>query len=169
MATTSAQMKEYHRTFKGRLTLIWNGQKKSAREAGRAAPTYTKKELSDWIQNQPNFEQLWINWVQSNYDKFLTPSIDRKNNKVSYTLDNIQLVTWKENLTNQKIQNKSGEHINSLAKQVIKLTLDGVYLETFPSIMCAFRTLVNARSPSKISSACAGKIPTAYGYKWQWA
>lgn len=60
-------------------------------------PDYTKEELSDWIYSQNHFNNLYNTWKQSWYKKDLIPSVDRLDDYKWYSLNNIQLVTWKEN------------------------------------------------------------------------
>lgn len=169
MAWTSAQTKAYRRTPGGLITLIYANQKMTSTKAGRDLPTYTKQELLTWMQSQPNFKQIWDDWVSSEYQKELSPSVDRKDNTLSYTLDNIQLVTWRQNLLNQKHQQKTGVYICKVAKAVDQLSLDGTYIQTHPSLQMAARSLGKKSSPSNIAGTCAGKFMKAYGYKWQWA
>jgi len=56
------------------------------------------KWFYEWIYNNSNnFETLFNNWINSNYNKMLIPSIDRINPIKTYLKDNIQLMTWDEN------------------------------------------------------------------------
>lgn len=167
MAWTSTDTKNYRRTVPGLLTLIYANQRMTSKKAGRELPAYTKQQLKDWMLSQPNFQLLWNNWVESDFQKELSPSVDRKNNTRSYTLDNIQLVTWKQNLLNQKHQQKTGIYICKVAKAVEQLTLDGVYIQTFASLQMAARSLGKKGSPSNITGACEGRFNKAYGYKWR--
>lgn len=56
----------------------------------------TKKEFLDWCYSKEvfaQFERLHQKWIQSDFDKHLTPSIDRIDNDRGYTLDNMQWIT----------------------------------------------------------------------------
>jgi len=53
------------------------------------------------VYKQPNFEELYNNWVKHGYDKWYKPSVDRLNDDKGYSFSNIQLVTWKENSDKQ--------------------------------------------------------------------
>jgi hypothetical protein len=119
---------------------------------------------------QHGYEAMWERWVASGYDKWLSPSIDRKDNTQSYTLNNIRLVKWRTNLENQKRDNISGRYLHTSSKAVDQLTLEGEYIKTFPSIAMAMRELTGKRSSvSNITAICEGKWKTAYGFKWRWA
>ena len=50
-----------------------------------------------FVKNNPYFARLFEDWVQSNYDTKLSPSIDRIDSSGHYTLDNIQIITSHEN------------------------------------------------------------------------
>lgn len=43
------------------------------------------------------FKKLFDDYVNSNFEKMLNPSIDRIDDFKSYVFDNMQLITWEEN------------------------------------------------------------------------
>ena len=45
-----------------------------------------------------NYIILYKNWVENNFDKKLSPSVDRINNNVDYKIENIQIITVLDNL-----------------------------------------------------------------------
>lgn len=157
------------KTLSGLVKKIYHNQRMTSRKAGRPLPTYTEAELLAWMLQQ-GYEAMWERWVASGYDKWLSPSIDRKDNTQSYTLNNIRLVKWRTNLENQKRDNISGRYLHTSSKAVDQLTLDGEYIKTFPSIAMAMRELTGKRgSVSNITAICEGKWKSAYGFKWRWA
>lgn len=157
------------RTVPGLIKKIFHNQKMTTTKMGRPLPQYTETELLQWALQQ-GLEKLYQSWKTSGYDKWVSPSIDRKDNTQSYTLDNIRLITWRENLDNQKSMNVSGEYLHTGSKAVDQLTLEGEYLQTYPSIACAMRDVAGHRKGvSNITSVCENKWPTAYGFKWRWA
>lgn len=60
---------------------------------------FTKEEFINWIEENyyEKFVKLFKEYVDSDCDKYLCPSIDRIDDYKSYTFDNMQLMTWKEN------------------------------------------------------------------------
>ena len=170
MGSTSAEVKAYRHTINGLVTLIYANQKMTSKKAGRPLPSYTKEELKDWMTSQPNFSLLWDNWVCSGYDKSLSPSVDREDNTLSYFIGNIQLVTWEQNLKNQKQQNKSGEYLHTGSKAIKQYSLDGEFLKEFPSASIAAREITGkSRAIANISSAAKGRMKTAYGFIWKYS
>lgn len=160
---------EKQRTLVGLVKKIYNNQKMTTKHMKRDPPDYTEEMLLNWMLNN-GYSVLFQNWVASGYDKWKIPSIDRLDNNKSYSLNNIQLVTWAENLSNQKIQNHKGIYLHSGSKAVNQLTLDGTYIKTFGSIAMAMRELTGKRtSVSNISGVCEGRLHTAYGYLWEYA
>lgn len=101
---------KYWKTIKGIVTMMYSMQKKSSRERGHEPPQYTKQEFHNWLISQPNFNKLYNNWIESNYNKWLKPSADRIENDKGYSFSNIRLMTWKENSDlgrfNRKIRKK---------------------------------------------------------------
>lgn len=169
MTPASLKVQEYRRTPKGLLTLIYANQKMTSAKAGRPAPQYTKAQLSQWMLSQPQFPSLFDAWVLSGYDKYLSPSVDRIHNGSTYSLTNIRLVTWRQNLENQKTYLKIAKDRTHNMRSVDQLDLAGNYIQTFPSIQMAMRHLGrNGKAATNIASTCNGIWKTAYGYTWRW-
>jgi len=95
--TKAEKTKLYNRTRRGLISRFYNHQLERCRTRGHTAPTYSKDELGFWVNSQENFEDLFCSWENSGYLKSLKPSIDRLDDYKSYTLENIQLVTWEQN------------------------------------------------------------------------
>jgi hypothetical protein len=62
---------------------------------------YTNKEHTltweQWQTFKPHYSKLHNEWEKNNYDFKLTPTIDRINNNIGYTLNNIRVVTKGQN------------------------------------------------------------------------
>lgn len=91
------QHKLWRRTKLGLAQDIYKRQKVNAKKRWNTPPNYSKEELADRLFSQPNFEKIYNNRVASWYEKNLWPSIDRVDDYVWYTLDNLQLVTRDQN------------------------------------------------------------------------
>lgn len=168
MTPASRKVQEYRRTIPGLVTLIYSNQKMTSRRYGRADPSYSKNELLSWLISQPHFKCLFNNWVASGYDRQLSPSIDRLNNTLGYSLQNIQLVTAGQNLKNQKAQNRDGTYPHAKSKAIRQLTKQGDFVGEHHSVMNALRA-VGGKSASNISNVANGRWKSAYGYRWEWA
>lgn len=140
-----------------------------------ALPTYTYEELLDWVLKQKNFNNIWDNYVKSNYQKDLRPSVDRINNDISYTFSNIQLVTWKDNLNNAVLAKKQG--LLGKARKVASYTLDGQLHKIYPNVMSACRDIngkswgiytVADKKPVKDGRGYPYTPKTYKGFKWEW-
>lgn len=60
----------------------------------------TKEDWNNWCYRDDimkKFMNIYNNWVQNNFDEKLAPSIDRINNNLGYSLDNLQWLTKSEN------------------------------------------------------------------------
>lgn len=51
----------------------------------------------EWSKSNSDFLSLYHNWKNNNYDRKLTPSVDRVNPNIGYTLSNMEWVTHSEN------------------------------------------------------------------------
>lgn len=163
-----ARNRDYWRTPEGRLSQIYAHQQVISRERGHPSPQYTRNELYDWaFQNQ--YEQLYLQWKSANYPKNLTPSIDRLNDLLGYSLQNIQLVTWDEN--NQKMydQRKTCQRVTQQNKKIEQLSLDGGHIAFFDSISHAARSTGITRT--NINGMCKNKpnVKSVGGFIWRYA
>ncbi len=154
------EAKEYRKTKNGLFSSIYNHQISNSKKRCHRSPSYKKEELKDWLFSQKLFNTLYDEWVKSNYDTNLIPSIDRKDDFLPYSIDNIQLTTWKEN------NNKYKTNRTKALKIVRKLNKDGSLLKEYSSIKEA-NSETNI-DKSSIIRCCKNKQNTAGGYLWKY-
>lgn len=157
---------EYYRSKGGKISHIYQAQKARSRENGWESPSYSREELIEWVMKQPLYHELFKEWEDSNYDKNLAPSLDRKNDYLPYSLDNIQLMSWNDNNRKGAVFQKLGIN-QKQSKGVIRLDMDGNYIDEFHSIIEAERK--TGISNGTISRACRKENNTAGGYKWKYS
>ena len=58
---------------------------------------FTKQEFYEFSLNNDKFNKLFAEWELSEYNRKLTPSVDRINSTKGYSFDNIEWVTHSEN------------------------------------------------------------------------
>lgn len=160
----------YHRTKKGIVTSMYGSQKNASKVRGYNMPNYTKEELREWLYSQELFHELFNRWESSNYDKNLTPSCDRHNDKgdydyLPYSLDLLRLCTWEENYDKSHKDRKIGVN-NKCNKAVSKYSQDHVFITTYHSIKYAARE--NGTHDSNIISCIQGKKSHAGGFIWEY-
>jgi hypothetical protein len=51
----------------------------------------------EWAKSNETFWLMFRTWTESGYDRKLTPTVNRKNPKIGYRLDNIEWLTHSEN------------------------------------------------------------------------
>jgi len=153
---------KYRRKKNSLISQIYGHQREKSKRRDHALPNYTLKELKLWLNNT-NFDTLYTNWVQSNFNKELVPSLDRLNDYTPYTLGNIRVTTWKTNNTKGYIDRLNGVN-TKLSKSINQLTQNGEVLNTFPSISEASRKM--NISTSSISRACSNGRASC-GFKWE--
>jgi len=152
------------RTKKGLIKDIYLSQRSNAKSRGMAVPTYTKDELIEWMYSQRVFHELYDNWKASNYDKQLRPSCDRLDNLKSYTLDNLRVVTWRENMNQVHEDQKAGIDMR-MNTPVVEVDDDGFIIgRIYHSIRFAEREL--GFPNDSIGKVCRGERERAYGRKF---
>lgn len=109
---------------KNRLSYWFNsalgGMRQRSKRRGFPPPQLnSRKSFEKWAREN-NLDVLWERFVSSNFDSRLKPSIDRIDNSKPYTVDNMRLVTWQENLGSW---NKCGniEHGRRMSSMLVAL------------------------------------------------
>ena len=151
------------RTVPGLIRRIYEQQKSSSKLRGYSPPKYSIEQLTNWIINNPKFDKLYSDWELSGYETKLRPSVDRLDDYKTYSLTNIQLITWREN--NKKFHKDAINGINNkLSNAVHQYCLEGNYVQSFYSIAEAARQ--TGLSRPNISAACNGNKKTVGGFQW---
>ncbi len=157
--------KKYRTSKNGLVRRMYARQRMSSKERGQVPPTYSADEFIDWIYSQKKFHVLYDNWKRLDFQKDYVPSVDRKDDRLGYTMANIQIMTWKENKEKGEHYHQIGKNSNDL-KPVIQLTIDGDFVAEFISQSEAARQ--TGIDNSYISGCCRGKNKSAKGYKWKY-
>ncbi len=152
------------RTKLGLAKRIATQQIHSSKRRGHPKPSYSKSWLVEWLYNQVEYTILYDQWVESNFKKGLSPSVNRINPRKPYTTLNIELVTWEHNHSEAVKDRMNG--IDGLTKVVEQLTLDNVLIATWVSGGEISRVLGFCQS--SISQCCRGEIQTSNGFKWRY-
>lgn len=154
---------KYDRTKKGVFRVIYKTQKRNQKLRGHGELPYTKEQLIAWCEGN-NFDDLYKKWKDSGYETNLKPSVDRLDTFKGYSLDNIQLVTWKENMDNQKEDILTGKGTGGKrCKEVEKLDENGNIIETYISFNEAYR-----EEGYSMEYAIKNKIKCKRGFYWRY-
>jgi len=158
----------YNHTISGLITNMYNGQHSSSKKRKHPLPSYTKEEFRKWILSKEKFNLLFTNWENSNFNRMLIPSIDRLDCDKSYSFDNIELMTWKENINNRNKDVASGKIIVKGAPKVpiLQYDLEGNFIQEWESIAEANRKLNIAQG--NICKILKGKWKTCGGFIWKY-
>lgn len=57
----------------------------------------SRKDFYDWALENEEFNKLFQQWIDLDYDRRLCPSIDRIDSTLGYDLTNVQWLTHSEN------------------------------------------------------------------------
>lgn len=172
--------KDRYRTKEGLIKNIYKKQKKSSKQRNHPAPSYSLEGLTKWCLSQELFHTLHKEWVDSGYDKNHTPSVDRKDDYDYYHIDNIQLMSWKDNATKSYEDRKNGIN-NKHNKSVEQIDSKGNVVNVFHSVCEAQRTTgiistniynvcnkIHRTKTLADGSTKSYPIKTAGGYYWRY-
>jgi len=159
---------EYWKTPVGRISKIYASQVTSSRHRDHSDPTYSRKELTNW-SFENGLSSLHDYWKSSGFKKELGPSIDRLDPNKGYSLDNIRLVTWKENNDKAYEDRKICRHITKQNRRVNQFSATGELLATFDSVASAGRASGVQRT--NINQACSKNLSNKLvgGFLWAYA
>lgn len=104
---SSERSKNHAKTPLGWLTRTYSHHKHRTKIKFNIDIQYTKDELKQWAFSHPKWKTTYLRWKDSLYEKELAPSIDRIDCTRPYSVDNIQLVTWRENNLKGAIENRT--------------------------------------------------------------
>lgn len=161
-ACENIRKKNHRRTKEGLISLIYKSQRTISRRRNHPMPSYSVGELKKWVFEQHIFHLLYNNWKEGGFQKCLAPSCDRKDDYKSYTIDNLQLMTWQQN-NNKAYRDRINGINNKTNKAVIGIHKNNGHEVTFYSMSEAFRRT----GICNISSVCLGKTKSAGGYIWK--
>lgn len=152
--------KEWNHSISGVCKRLWHHNTKSSIKRGHPAPEYSQQELEEWLLAQPNFNQLYTDWAESDFAHFKSVSIDRLDNSKGYSFDNIQLVDFQTNCDNayRDVRHKVLHNptlLNGGHRAVTRLTLRGTPICSYISMSAAAEAMNSDRHQS-ISQCCLG-------------
>lgn len=77
---------------------IYERQLANSKTRGHSRPDYDLTWLNSWVKSQPEFQSLFDAWIASECQTLLIPSVDRFNDAIGYTKDNLhKVMTWADN------------------------------------------------------------------------
>jgi len=153
--------KKSRKTKLGVISGIYHNQKGSSKARGHCEPEYSKEELKDWVLSQEKFHEMYNIWKFSRHELLLKPTVDRIDDYVGYSLNNIQLMTWGENKSKGYKDRKNGT--DTRICKAVTATSSG-FSEEFFSIMEASRQ--TGVKPPNIINNLKGRSKSAGGYNW---
>ncbi len=152
-------MLSFRRSKKGVLCHLLNRQKIRSQLKGWEMPDYDLGWMYDRFLFDPTFNRLYQAWVDSGYDRWFIPSIDRIDPTLPYTKSNIQMISYRDNARKAD----AGERART---EVIMCDLDGTEIRIFRSMSEA--SAATGASPGNIGSCCRDQRYTAKGYRWKY-
>lgn len=160
----STNSNNYDRTEKGVIRVIYKTQKSNSKKRGHEKPSYTKKDLSYWLYSN-GFKKIYDDWVKSGYEKNKKPSVDRIDDFKGYSLSNIKICTWGDNMMRGHMDRVNGVGTQgSICKAVVKLTEGNVIVDEYISLSSCNR-IVGYRVDHHIKTKKKCKMGFYWRYK----
>lgn len=107
--TNNAATRKYEKTQKGFLMRCYrnmqsrvSGVQKLKNHLYHGKPLLDRETFYKWSLSNNAFHHLFGEWEKANYERRLTPSINRINPDDGYTLSNVEWITHSENSANTR-------------------------------------------------------------------
>ena len=153
------------RSKRGKALTLFRSQIRRTKINGLPDVSYSKTDFIDWLFSNDKYIVIYDKWVKSGYDKMKAPSIDRIDDYMGYSFDNIIVTTWEENKLKYHKDSMNGVNTKQ-SRSVVKMDLIGRILDLYHSMKNASRE--TGVEQSNIWKACNGKIKTSGGFKWRY-
>ena len=137
-------------------TSTFANMKSNSRNRNHPDMSFTKKEFIQWFKSQNNYAILWNNYLNSGGSKELKPTVDRIDDRLGYSLGNMQLLTWADNRAKQVIRQ---------GKPITQLSLSGKLINRYASRGQAARS-TGIRTGNIFRALNDGS--TAGGFRWEY-
>lgn len=145
---------------------IYERQIVSSKSRGHPPPDYDLEWLNNWVLSQDNFQELFDEWVASECRTVLIPSVDRFNDNIGYTKENLhKVMTWQDNKLRGELLRSKGISKAKNHKEVHQFDLQGNYIKTYHSARNAYISL-GAKISTHIIEVCTGRRNIAEGFIW---
>ena len=141
--------REFGRTKKGLIQKIYRNQISSSEKRGHGVIGYSREQLSCWLMENDNFHKLFDEWADSGFVKDKTPSIDRIDNAIGYSFDNIQLMTWHENKEKGHTDSMTERLSTGMPKRPVVIFKEGDFLSV----------AISVREAERLTGVSNGNIP----------
>lgn len=131
----------YDFSEKGVIRVLYKTQKRHQRLRGHGDMPYTKAEFENWLYAN-GYKGLYEKFKESGFIKDLKPSVDRIDDFVGYSFENMKLTTWKHNREHQYEDIKKGIGTSGKrCKPLAKVGSNGRIVCEYPSYSSAKRDM----------------------------
>jgi hypothetical protein len=84
------------------LKQIYKLQKRNSKKRGHPPPKYSYGDFRDWALQDRDFLTLYNDWEAAEFEPDLRPSCDRIMDNHGYSFENIQWMTFRDNISKPK-------------------------------------------------------------------
>lgn len=155
----------FKRTKKGLTARIYYHQKEHSKRRGMPPPEYSLNEFREWIFNIELFHSLYIDWVNSSFDRELVPSVDRLDDYDVYKFENMQVMKFSDNRLKGMNDIKRGNNRKNM-RSILQFDRDNNLIKEHYSLNQAERETNVA--VGNIYKCCNNIYSHAGGYIWKY-
>ena len=120
------------RTLVGCLQKRYRDLKSHSKSFGWPEPAFSSDEFVQHFINDPQYCGIHAVWVASDFSKWLSPSTDRIDPTVPYILDNLRMITWRQNFLKGVQEDRK---VGTVAVEVSQEVYDGSLSEEIPDYL----------------------------------
>ena len=110
----------HYRTFEGRIKKMHETSKIRTQQKGHKGEMISLDDFMRLAKRSPRYKRLYDEWVKSDFDPNLTPTLDRKDHKKGYVKGNLQFLTKSSNTTKGNIEYEKNPSVFKQEKVVLK-------------------------------------------------
>ena len=152
---------KFRRTPKGVLTNLYSKMRVRNKNKGFGDLSFTLVQFHSKCLNDKKYISLFNEWVNSDFDMKMKPSVDRINPLVGYEISNMQFKTWGENR-----KKADWEKSFIYTTPITMLDMNGNLIREFGSTKEAVQA--TGFSQGNITSCCQGKRNHVHGYVFRY-
>lgn len=135
---------------------LYVSMNKRNKKRGHGKILFKAKEFRAWLFNQSEYKGMFEAWDRGGRNIDNVPTVDRLNDSKGYVFDNMQLLTFRQNIMKPSI-------IHRKTNPVIQLTLSGEFVKEWDSVNSARRGFAYS-----VVHVLSGRDGSCKGFKWRY-
>lgn len=152
--------REYRKSYDGMRMSMYSQMIKNSKDRGMDNPNFSRDELHIWLDNN-GYAAMYLYYSKNGFKSSDRPSIDRIDDYLPYTFENMQLTTWKENNTKAYKDRVDGRNTKQ-SRAILVFDLSGNFVREGYSINSVARDI--GCKASHICDVAQGRRKQVHGF-----